>query len=472
LEEPAITKLKAFLFTKSIAVCLEYGFSIKPIRWIRELAHSLRTQQMIWSESALVDYFLSTLELTRTPENIRFVKCLLELMESIKVLAPYQVRTLRIEQLWTFYPPILCTMSAAVITDIYQHLTTNYAQKFTFAELYAHAQKTCAAHDYARALTTELFQALIDQCDWIAACGNAIYWIDAAFIATRSNQLFRIFVEQQRPMYLEEIQQFVAEIKFKWLSQEIMLQNLRNCISSDDRFVAVGRSGVWALQSMQVETATIQNLMVRCLEEYAVPQTAETIYAYVAVRRPVSLSSITMYLSITDTVFSAETATTWGLRRWVPPHVLQLRDQLSTYVLEYFQTVHKTQVVLQQLVLLLMMRYNLTYQEIHELLHQLPVLRITSINGAKYAVLRQRWRETPSRTNTIESRMHQRIIEILQQAPQHEIAMPDLLNILKPEFSCSGQTYYSYISRCQQVNKYTTHDRVKMVKLVDIAVAA
>jgi hypothetical protein len=207
-------------------------------------------------------------------------------MESIKVLAPYQVRTLRIEQLWTFYPPILCTMSAAVITDIYQHLTTNYAQKFTFAELYAHAQKTCAAHDYARALTTELFQALIDQCDWIAACGNAIYWIDAAFIATRSNQLFRIFVEQQRPMYLEEIQQFVAEIKFKWLSQEIMLQNLRNCISSDDRFVAVGRSGVWALQSMQVETATIQNLMVRCLEEYAVPQTAETIYAYVAVRRP------------------------------------------------------------------------------------------------------------------------------------------------------------------------------------------
>jgi hypothetical protein len=472
LEEPAITKLKAFLFTKSIAVCLEYGFSIKPIRWLRELAHSLRTQQMIWSESALVDYFLSTLELTRTPENIRFVKCLLELMESIKVLASYQVRTLRIEQLWTFYQLTQRTMIAGVIADLYKHLTANYTQQFTFAELYARAQKTCEARDYECILTTELFQEIIDQSDWIVAFGNALYWIDTAFIMTRSNQLFRIFKEQQRPMYLEEIRRIVAGIKSKYLSQHVGLYNLGNCLSSDDRFVPVGHSGVWALQSMQVETATIQNLMVRCLEEYAVPQTAETIYAYVAARRPVSLSSITMYLSITDTVFSAETATTWGLRRWVPPHVLQLRDQLSTYVLEYFQTVHKTQVVLQQLVLLLMMRYNLAYQEIHELLHQLPVLRITSINGAKYAVLRQRWRETPSRTNTIESRMHQRIIEILQQAPQHEIAMPDLLNILKPEFSCSGQTYYSYISRCQQVNKYTTHDRVKMVKLVDIAVAA
>ena len=127
---------------------------------------------------------------------------------------------------------------------------------------------------------------------------------------------------------------------------------------------------------------------------------------------------------------------------------------------------------MQQIVLLLMMRYNLAFQEIHELLHQLPILRITSINGTKYVVLRQRWRKTPPRTNTIESRMHQRIIEVLQHAPQHEIAMSALITTLKPEFSCAVHTYYSYISRCQQVNKYITHDRVKMVKLVDTAVVA
>ena len=472
LEEQLVAKITEFLFAKSTDVCREHGFATKPILWLREFARSLRAQQMIWSESALVDYFLSTLELTRTQETIRFVKCLLELMECIKVLAPYQVRTLRIEQLWTFYPPIQCTMSAAVITDIYQHLTTNYAQKFTFAELYARAQKMCEARDYDCVLTTELFQELIDQSDWIVDCGNVLYWIDSAFIMTRSNQLFRVFKEQQRPMYLEEIRRIVVGIKSKYLSQHVELYNLGNCISSDDRFVAVGRSGVWALQSMQIETATIQNLMVRCLEEYAEPQTAETIYAYVAARRPVSLSSITMYLSIDDALFSAETTTTWGLRRWVPPHVLQLRDQLSTYVLEYFQAVHKTQVVMQQIVLLLMMRYNLAFQEIHELLHQLPILRITSINGTKYVVLRQRWRKTPPRTNTIESRMHQRIIEVLQHAPQHEIAMSALITTLKPEFSCAVHTYYSYISRCQQVNKYITHDRVKMVKLVDTAVVA
>ena len=68
--------------------------------------------------------------------------------------------------------------------------------------------------------------------------------------------------------------------------------------------------------------------------------------------------------------------------------------------------------------------------------------------------------------------MHQRIIEILQHAPLHEIAMPELLNLLRAEFTCSEHTYYSYISRCQQVNKYITHDRVKMVKLVDTAVVA
>lgn len=123
---------------------------------------------------------------------------------------------------------------------------------------------------------------------------------------------------------------------------------------------------------------------------------------------------------------------------------------------------------MQQLALTLVMRHDLAYQGLAEELSQLSVLRITSINGSRYAVLRQRWRETPLRTNTIESRMHQRIIEVLQHASLHEIAMPELLNLLRAEFTCSEHTYYSYIARCPQINRYTNESRVRMVSLLNL----
>ena len=170
-------------------------------------------------------------------------------------------------------------------------------------------------------------------------------------------------------------------------------------------------------------------------------------------------------MALADSPFIAEKENTWGLLDWVDPLVRQQREQLATYVIDYFRSLSKTQVALQQLALTLVMRHNLDYHELLDGLSQLPVLRITSINGTKYAVLRQRWRDTPLRTNTIESRMHQRIIEILQHALLHEIALPELLNLLRAEFTCSEHTYYGYIARCPQIERYTNESRVRMVAL-------
>lgn len=468
LESPAIKKLTNFLFKKPIYDCLEAGFSTKPIRWIREFACSLRAQQLIWGESTLIDHVLTSLELTRTAETMRFVKCILEMMGCIPVFSLNGVRVLRIGQLWTFYLPLQRTIFAEVITDIQLHLATNYTQQYTFAELYDRAQKMWEVHTYRSALpvfSTGLFQALIDRCDAITACGDGVYWIDTAFIASRSNQISRIFAEQQRPMHINEIQQIIVGMKSQYLRNDISTMNIGNYLSSDERFESAGRSGLWALQSMQIETATIQDLMVRCLAEYAVPQTADALYAYVVALRPVSLHSITIYLSLADSPFIAEKENTWGLLDWVDPLVRQQREQLATYVIDYFRSLHKTQVALQQLALTLVMRHNLDYHELLDGLSQLPVLRITSISGTKYAVLRQRWRDITPRTNTIEARMHQRIIEILQALPTQEIALPTLLSTLHSEFSCSEHTYYSYISRCPQIERYTNESRVRMVAL-------
>jgi len=470
LEAPTISKLTKLLFKKPINDCLDEGFATKPILWLREFARWLRTQQMIWSESALVDYVLTSLELTRTAETMRFVKCILEMMGCIPVFSLTGVRVLRIGQIWTFYLPLQRTIFAAVITDIQLHLTTNYIQQFTFAELYHRAQIIWQAHEYigaALVLTTELFQALIDRCDAITACGDGVYWIDTAFISSRSNQISRIFSDQQRPMHIEEIQHIIAGMKSKYLRNDISTMNIGNYLSSDERFESAGRSGLWALRSMQIETANIQDLMVRCLNERALPQTADALYAYVAALRPVSLHSITIYLSLADSPFIAEKENTWGLLDWVDPLVRQQRAQLATYVIDYFRSLHKTQVVLQQLALTLVMRHNLAYQGLADELSQLAVLRITSISGTKYAVLRQRWRDTPLRTNTIEARMHQRIIEVLQHASLHEIALPELLNLLRAEFTCSEHTYYSYIARCPQIDRYTNESRVHMISLLN-----
>lgn len=468
LEAPAIKKLTNFLLKKPIHDCLDDGFSTKPIRWLRELARSLRAQQMIWGESTLIDYLLTSLELTRTAATVRFVKCILEMMGCIPVFSLNGVRVLRIGQLWTFYLPLQRTILAEVITHIQLHLAENYTQQFTFAELYARAQNIWQAHPYRSALpvfSVELLHALIYRCAAITACGDGLYWIDTAFIASRSNQIFRIFLEQQRPMHINEIQQIIVGMKSQYLRNDISMTNIGNYLSSDERFESAGRSGLWALQSMQIETATIQDLMVRCLAEYAVPQTADALYAYVVALRPVSLHSITIYLSLADSPFIAEKENTWSLLAWVDPLVRQQREQLATYVIDYFRSLSKTQVALQQLALTLVMRHNRDYHELLDELSQLSVLRITSISGTKYAVLRQRWRDITPRTNTIEARMHQRIIEILQALPTQEIALPTLLSTLHSEFSCSEHTYYSYIARCLQINRYTNDARVRMVTL-------
>ena len=132
----------------------------------------------------------------------------------------------------------------------------------------------------------------------------------------RGNQAERLLFEADAAMSLRAM---VREINHRLVplgQKKLNVVNLRNQLSNDQRFAPIGNSGEWGLKAWDhLETGRIIDLIERYLTERNEPASVEDIYAYVAARRPVTRSSVQVYLS-TRSEFACPEKDRWGLTAW------------------------------------------------------------------------------------------------------------------------------------------------------------
>ncbi|WP_276803804.1 hypothetical protein [Odoribacter laneus] len=93
-----------------------------------------------------------------------------------------------------------------------------------------------------------------------------------------TEEIVKILEENGRPMYLQEIFKRYGEkfpYRFSYPKQ------LRSSMTFEDRIVAIGRSGRYALKEWNVNTGTIREVIVEFLSKKGIPQTDQAITDYV-----------------------------------------------------------------------------------------------------------------------------------------------------------------------------------------------
>ncbi|HQZ72680.1 MAG TPA: sigma factor-like helix-turn-helix DNA-binding protein [Anaerolineae bacterium] len=165
-------------------------------------------------------------------------------------------------------------------------------------------------------LTLNQVAPFIDLCSSIERLSDGRLRGRFSTLATRALQMERLLAEANEPLHLSEILRRLNHQMALSGDKPMKSANLGNQLAADDRFVPIGRSGEWALSRWDsIETGTILDLMERCLIEHDSPRTQDDIYRWVAERRPVSESSIAIYLSGAQSFVRAD-GDRWALRQW------------------------------------------------------------------------------------------------------------------------------------------------------------
>jgi hypothetical protein len=124
-----------------------------------------------------------------------------------------------------------------------------------------------------------------------------------------ANQYERILREAGKPLHFKEIIQRAPR------ARRFHLRSTTNILTEDSRFVAVARSGFWALTEwVNVETRTIPDIAADLIEKAGCPIDQNRLYTLIKARRPVARKSVRTLLS-RDARFRRTGLQMWSLRR-------------------------------------------------------------------------------------------------------------------------------------------------------------
>jgi len=131
-------------------------------------------------------------------------------------------------------------------------------------------------------------------------------------LARLADQLERILEEKGSPTNKQELAREVGRFKGRAGSKR-SARHVASAMSKDQRFRAIGRTGIWVLARWEVETGSIPDVAARCLNQSGRPLTEAELFHLIAARRPVKKNSIMSSLR-DDGRFRRVAPKTWELK--------------------------------------------------------------------------------------------------------------------------------------------------------------
>lgn len=192
--------------------------------------------------------------------------------------------------------------------DIIAPIISETSEPFSVIDLLIEANKRVKKRGHFTAQMLELALSFLKEIEHI----NGHYQCRTECLRKTTDIAFR-FLRNEGPMHFKEIVRYINSIRTG--RQMIAERSFTNQLSSDNRFSPLGKSGQWALSELKPEIRNIKDVMVDFLNSTNKPATPTEIYNYVKSKRPVSKSSILIYLN-DDNKFSQVSDDKWGLTTW------------------------------------------------------------------------------------------------------------------------------------------------------------
>lgn len=291
------------------------------------------------------------------------------------------------------------------LTLVASSLTPDYLPPLDEFELLARVNRKMRRD---QAISSQELSRILGLCDLVESTDDGQIQAKFEYIGSRVGQAERLLVEAGKPLSIGELVREMNRRLHAVGQPKLELFHIANVMSSDSRFIAVGKSGLRGLARWEnVEVKSIVDVMEDALMSFNRPANAEEVFAYVNERRPASRNSVKIYLD-TQKRFLRTGPKEWGLATWAEASRL----------------------------------------------------------NAEYETTRRRHAPRQRRTETKFERSVTAVREYFEHPPQPEVPLADLVLELVAKLALSNKTAYQYISRMRFIEKIQNGSSRNVCRLV------
>lgn len=460
LEETALKELRGVL--------IEDDYKNKSYHVHLNILHTIKKLSLIVNEltdQALIENSLLDLIEDKFSFRSDAIKPSLHLILKINGLSIIEFNRSDLQPVWGKFEKAEAMTAQNFIERVDKLLTEENALPLSEIDILVQINKV--ARKKSRQ-SLEQFRKYIGICSSVELHKEGFYWGKFEYLESRGNQVERVLFEHGEPVHIKEI---IREINHRLASygkRTVNLRNLVNQMSSDDRFVPIGRSGEWGLSSWSIDTGTIVELMKQYLIALNEPATAEEIYSYVRDRRPVRKSSIEAYLTFQED-FAKVGRTRWGLAEWSETQGAQIwnPEQVGQFIEELFKKNRARKLKYKIVKQALKKASGVKDRQAQGLLNLNPVIKTERDEvGELYAIFQPKYKESLTKTGvrftrkkkTLRLMVDETVRKMLQTSPGNQIALSALVRYLVDKFNRRDKTFYHYISDLDYIEKFKIPD--------------
>ena len=460
LEETALKELRGVL--------IEDDYKNKSYHVHLNILHTIKRLSLIVNEltdQALIENSLLDLIEDKFSFRSDAIKPSLHLILKINGLSIIEFNRSDLQPVWGKFEKAEAMTAQNFIERVDKLLTEENALPLSEIDILVQINKV--ARKKSRQ-SLEQFRKYIGICSSVELHKEGFYWGKFEYLESRGNQVERVLFEHGEPVHIKEI---IREINHRLASygkRTVNLRNLVNQMSSDDRFVPIGRSGEWGLSSWSIDTGTIVELMKQYLIALNEPATAEEIYSYVRDRRPVRKSSIEAYLTFQED-FAKVGRTRWGLAEWSETQGAQIwnPEQVGQFIEELFKKNRARKLKYKIVKQALKKASGVKDRQAQGLLNLNPVIKTERDEvGELYAIFQPKYKESLTKTGvrftrkkkTLRLMVDETVRKMLQTSPGNQIALSALVRYLVDKFNRRDKTFYHYISDLDYIEKFKIPD--------------
>lgn len=476
LTRERVRQLEAIALKELRAVLMEDDYKDKSFHVHPSIINAVRKLSRIVTErtgqAILENELLSQIEsdFNIRPEDI---KPSIELILNLSGLSKLELPKDDLQPLWGKFESTEAKSLQSFIERLDKLLTEECSLPLSEIDILVRTNKGARKRNR---LTLDQLKYLIKLCSSIELHKEGFYRGKFENLVGRGNQVERILFEYGEPLHINEITREMNHRLALYDKKTVNARNLANQMSSDDRFVPIGRSGEWGLSGWSVDTGTIIDLMKQYLISQNKPSTADEIFTYVRERRPVQKSSIDSYLIFQDD-FAKVDRNNWGLSEWAEAKDAQNwnPEQVGQFVEELFRKNRARKLKYSIVKQALIEAANIKDRQAQGLLNVNPVIKTErDDNGELIAIFQPKYRDLLAssgarfvrRKSTLRTLVDEKVRKTLETSPGNQIALSDLVNLLVDEFKRRDKTFYHYISDLDYVEKFTIPDtRTVMCRL-------
>lgn len=392
--------------------------------------------------------------------DVKEIESLLVLLFSLAEMERIEFADHDLIPIWEVTPSGQCELMVRVVSRIDHLLTNTTGQAMDEFDLLRHINKELPK---AQKITALQLRRFLELCNTVEHREDGLYQGVFRYLKSRGNQVERLLHESGKPMTAAEMTREINNRTVPFGGRKLGPRTLSNHVLGDDRFMAIGHSGLWALKTWEhIDTASIVDLMERCLIERNTPATIEEIYEYINSRRPVTPGSIGIYLSSRGDLFRRVDRTRWGLASWVKAENSWEPDEVATFVAGLFKRQKAKELEFRTVSEALSKAAGVSLKQAQGMLNVNPVVQTRREGWDKiYAIFQPDYLEKLQQVGaritrkqaTLGDKFTTVVREILERQPGKEMVIGTLVDQLVERHGYKRPTAYGYLSRVDFVEK-------------------